>query len=505
MMNINFNSRKINSYSVDELFELCQTGVVTLEELKEYGLNEPLFLELYKRINDFREIKELDDWNSVKDSGIEKIEFFISKNNLSEGELYQLAHRRISFLKELSKLEDEIKKIMRWLESRELYFTIDSLRELENNLKNILPLSNPQEKKRIERDLNDLERLLCSLKEIFCILKPEYKRMICPAPNRQEREDFNYMPSYTSLNQESYSVRNKPSYMPRRIFDSFNLNIFKKKETVGNSAVFAPAEIAKGDDMFVQVYIYKDEETDDVIIDSRTSDENATQRSYKPLNLPIKTGDKISVRLDMHGLSVEGNNTKSVIWQNKYTKCSFFVHVPINYGKIKVKGDVYLSVNGMELGQMSFFSTIERRTDLFHSALVEAKIYEKVFISYSHKDDHIAKVIAEAYKALGTVKYFYDRHTLSPGDFFEKEIFDFIDQSDLFILCWSKNAETSEWVTKERVRAYYRAVDSPPQLKIYPINICPQAAPPSDLAGIIHFEDYDKLIDLSQNQDEIEG
>jgi hypothetical protein len=41
-----------------------------------------------------------------------------------------------------------------------------------------------------------------------------------------------------------------------------------------------------------------------------------------------------------------------------------------------------------------------------------------ISLSYSHKDDATVKSIAEAYKALGTVDYFYDRHTLSPGDFF---------------------------------------------------------------------------------------
>jgi hypothetical protein len=239
-----------------------------------------------------------------------------------------------------------------------------------------------------------------------------------------------------------------------------------------------------------------------VVVDSRMSDKDAVQRSYTPLNFPIKIGDKISVRVDMHGLSVEGDTTKSVIWQNKYTKCSFFVYVPINYDKNKVKGDVYLSVNGLDLGQMCFFTSIERVKGFVRYAKVEAKIYEKVFISYSHKDDATVKSIAEAYRALGTVDYFYDRHALSPGELFEKKIFEYIDQCDLFVLCWSKNAEESEWVKKERVRAFYRAIDNPPKLKLYPINIRPFAAPPSDLAEIIHFEDYDKLI-ASDNKEQM--
>ena len=121
-----------------------------------------------------------------------------------------------------------------------------------------------------------------------------------------------------------------------------------------------------------------------------------------------------------------------------------------------------------------------------------------ISLSYSHKDDATVKSIAEAYKALGTVDYFYDRHTLSPGNFFEKEIYEYIDQCNLFVLCWSKNAEESEWVKKERFRAFNRATHEPPMLKLYPINIPPYVSPPADLAGILHFNDYDELIAIDK-------
>lgn len=57
--------------------------------------------------------------------------------------------------------------------------------------------------------------------------------------------------------------------------------------------------------------------------------------------------------------------------------------------------------------------------------------------------------MALAYKAQG-VDYFFDRDKLNPGDVYEEKIFDYIDNSDLFILCWSKNAEKSEYVAKEK-------------------------------------------------------
>ena len=480
-----FSPRKVNLYSLDELFEFCETGLITLEELENAGLNERTLFDLKFRIQRFREVKENDDWNSVKDSHIEEIVKYYHKYK-DEANYVSNAFYRLKFIEEQHHVESEI--------SFTKEMCLDKLNESKKALEQIADKLKNQfsHYSLVERKISEIERIIYALDDVMHDLTRlnEYGSPSLYSLNMMRERPNRYTPNTP-----------KESYTPKRILDSFNWNIFKKK-TLCNSAVFAPAEIAEGDDLFVQVYIYKDEDTDEVIIDSRMSDKDTTQRSYTPLNFPIKKGDKISIRLDMHGLSIEGDNTKSVIWQNKYTKCSFFVYVPINYYKSKVKGDVYLSVNGLELGQMSFFSTIGNRGSAC-SAQVETKVYKKVFISYSHKDDATVKSIAEAYKALGTVDYFYDRHTLSPGDFFEKEIYEYIDQCDLFVLCWSKNAEDSEWVKKERVRAFNRAIDSPPRLKLYPINIRPYAAPPSDMAGKIHFEDYDKIIDLPENQEEL--
>ena len=320
-----------------------------------------------------------------------------------------------------------------------------------------------------------------------------------------------YSPSNKSSSSNASNVSrevnhniNNTTFLPRKSNSIIGrglksiVNLFREKncleKSLCNSAVFAPAKIAKGDDLNVQVYIYEDYETQKVVIDAKMSDSTAVRRSYIPLNFPVNRGDKITIELKMHGLSVEGDNIKNIYWQNKFTKCNFFAYIPINYSKHKVIGDVYISVNGMELGQMSFFSEIATNTDKSISSEVLAKPYKKVLISYSHKDDNTVKAIADAYKALGIVDYFYDRHSLSPGEIYEKKIFRFIDNCDLFILCWSKNAENSEWVRKERERAFYAALDVPPRLRLYPINIFPYASPPSDMIGSFHFEDYDKLI-----------
>jgi len=323
-----FNPRKVNSYSLDELFELCETGVVTLEELETTDLHMSIFDELEKRIQKFRKVKELDDWNSVKDSGIEELTKFVSKNQ-SPSKYIHDADVRIRFLRELDFVKKDIEKEIENKEYPILGEAYEGFLRIEERLKELLYNSSSEERKLIQTKLDELHQILALLKDIFRIINPRRNELYSIVPHHERTVNYCIVKDTTDW----LDLLSPASYTPPRLSESFSWSFFNKGKTLCNSAVFAPASIAKGDDLFVQVYIYKDEETDKVIIDSKMSDEDTTQRSYTPLNFPIKKGDKISIRLDMHGLSVEGDSTKSIIWQNKYTKCSFFVYVPINYDK----------------------------------------------------------------------------------------------------------------------------------------------------------------------------
>ena len=102
------------------------------------------------------------------------------------------------------------------------------------------------------------------------------------------------------------------------------------------------------------------------------------------------------------------------------------------------------------------------------------------------------KYLAEAYKAQG-VDYFFDRHYLKAGDVYPLKIQQYIDSADLFILCWSKNAAESDYVTLERNRAmshaYPQVTMDKASITIHPISIKPRAAFPQDMDSIYNFEE----------------
>ena len=298
--------------------------------------------------------------------------------------------------------------------------------------------------------------------------------------------------NYSSKKCESYipevSLSEVLRFAPIRYFFPKRISLGGRANTV-YSSVFAPAEIARGDDMMVQVYVYKDGERDQVILEAIKSDETASERKYIPLNFKLKVGDKVDVNLNIVGASID-RSVKSFVWQGKYTCCAFCAHVPIDFNRKKLFGEVFLTVNGATLGELMFTTAITNVPGKCGTASVVSRFFDKVFISYAHDDADTVKHYAKAYE-LGDVECFFDNRTLNPGDVYDEKILDNIRTSNLFLLFWSKNAAASDYVRKEyqyaMQLAYPQMEPELATLSIRPLSIEPHAELPEDLREIYHF------------------
>ena len=155
--------------------------------------------------------------------------------------------------------------------------------------------------------------------------------------------------------------------------------------------------------------------------------------------------------------------------------------------------EVNLSLNNVPIGEMLFNVKIGEVEDTT-PAEFGSREYNKIFISYSHDDVAKVKYIANAYRLEGK-EYFFDRHYLKSGDVYPEEIKNFINTSDLFILCWSANASKSEYVRKELSQALNLAYPKiqpreKARLTIRPISIDPRADPPDEMKDIYNFEEF---------------
>lgn len=258
------------------------------------------------------------------------------------------------------------------------------------------------------------------------------------------------------------------------------------------SSVFAPAEIKRGSHFVVQVYLHLIEETEKVMSLAIESDKNSERRDYIPLLTKLKRNDKVDIELNIYGENILYNERKQLVWQGSFTKCSFDYLVPNSLEVEELSCEVNLFINGNIAGDMRFLTAILDTQPTMLNPQVIARTFNKIFISYAHQDIEQVKHIALAYKAQGA-DYFFDKDKLSAGDIYEEEIFRYIDNADLFILCWSANAARSEYVWKETehalMRAYPQLSRQEATLKIYPISIKPRAAYPQNMIDIYNFEE----------------
>lgn len=256
------------------------------------------------------------------------------------------------------------------------------------------------------------------------------------------------------------------------------------------SSIFAPAEVKRKSHMQIQVYLHLYEETERIISLAKESDKNAERRDYIPLSLKLRRGDKVDVELNIYGESRLMSERKSIIWQGSFTKCSFDYFVPKNIDVDELSCEANLFVNGVMIGEMRFITQIVEIPRTLNPEILSHR-FNRIFISYAHQDASKIRLIALAYKAQG-VDYFYDRDSLKPGDVYGEKIFDYIDKSDLFVLCWSKNAAVSDYVAKEKghalLRAYPQLSHKDATLKICPVSIEPRAELPSDMKEVYNFE-----------------
>lgn len=307
---------------------------------------------------------------------------------------------------------------------------------------------------------------------------------------------------------QSFSPKTQPQKMQARYMGSTQDDFFgklkkmifgkEKKQEYNNklqkvhSSIFAPSEIKRNDYMMVQVFLYKEGDERYVACKANEVDPDAECKNYTPLSVGLKEGDKVKISLLVPNKDIQVEDpVQEITWQGRITDCQFAMYISNEFNASTILATVVLSVNGAPVGRMMFKTKVVDNPRKLHTEIV-SKSFHKIFISYSHKDESRVKYLAEAYKAQG-VDYFFDRHYLKAGDVYPLKIQQYIDSADLFILCWSKNAAESDYVTLERNRAmshaYPQVTMDKASITIHPISIEPRAAFPQDMDSIYNFEE----------------
>ena len=244
--------------------------------------------------------------------------------------------------------------------------------------------------------------------------------------------------------------------------------------------------------MLVQVFLHTASNKGKVQIIASQADKNAERRGYTPLSCKMKKGDKADIEINIYDKKLIKSERKSIVWSGEFTQCSFrhFIDEDLEADNLYCEVNVY--VNGVPVGCTSFLTDIVAHEVQNIYAKPDATRFEKIFVSYSHQDYDRVKYLVQGFRAQG-IDYFFDRHNLRSGDVYSERIFEYIDKADLFMLCWSANAQKSEYVKTEIERAlshvYPQVARDSETLKIRPISIEPRADFPPSMRDIYHFEE----------------
>ena len=187
--------------------------------------------------------------------------------------------------------------------------------------------------------------------------------------------------------------------------------------------------------------------------------------------------------------------SQSLIWRGKPASVQFAITVPENFKPRDIICTIVVSESSIPIGHLKFTFKI---VSAGSSAAMDSQPvpvgnlirYQQAFISYASADRVEVLKRVQMLNA-SKVKFFQDLLTLEPGDPWKKFIYQYIDQSDVFFLFWSKAASKSHWVGKEIAYARKRQAENAAAApEIVPILIegPPPAKPPKQLS-FLHFND----------------
>lgn len=255
--------------------------------------------------------------------------------------------------------------------------------------------------------------------------------------------------------------------------------------------VFAPPAAAPRQAVRVQIFAHPPGEGASAA-NTATDPKPATIRSgFRRLEIDVERGAELRFRLEMPHLAVN-NRVQSFLWAGSPGVAQFDVTVPGEAAGATVNGTVRVDLDTVPIGLIKFKLDIlaiglspppsEPRGDVAYP-------FRKAFISYATSDR--ADVLKRV-PMLTQLQIDFFREVLNaePRERWEKQLYHYIDECDLFLLFWSPAASRSDWVLKEVRYALDRAEkDAFGRPEIRPVIMPgPPVDPPSDLKGL-HFDD----------------
>ncbi len=267
-----------------------------------------------------------------------------------------------------------------------------------------------------------------------------------------------------------------------------------KKEDSGDQvdcSIYAPPTAQKGDDVFVQVWLHLPQLSQKVHAFATEFDEEASQRAFQSLKVPLEKGEELSLVLEAKGIEID-EKVQHINWNGDVQSAQFIASVPEDFQKNKTIFTLRVFKGEIPVGHIKFILKITSQTVESEPQPLgnEARRYKKAFVSYSSQDRNEVLKRVQMLDKVG-IEFFQDVLSLNPGERWEQKLYENIDDADVFFLFWSSAAKKSKWVLQEleyAIKQKQGNEENPPFIKPVPIEGPPIVKPPEQL-GHMHFND----------------
>lgn len=160
---------------------------------------------------------------------------------------------------------------------------------------------------------------------------------------------------------------------------------------------------------------------------------------------------------------------------------------------VEVEANVVKADNSISAARIMGQPAIQNPLAAAKLARQTARIYQKIFISYSRQDTQVVEAYRQAQLALGN-EVFMDTYSIRSGENWRAALAEAIDSADIFQLFWSENAITSENIRDEwRYAIIYRCPDTRCDSFIRPIFWKKPVPPPPPELSHLNFR-YIELV-----------
>jgi division protein CdvB (Snf7/Vps24/ESCRT-III family) len=263
----------------------------------------------------------------------------------------------------------------------------------------------------------------------------------------------------------------------------------------------APQNVQRGEKFTARFVSYiKEMETTVRLILMNLSARSKTHLGLKKVNWAVGT----EVEIKLYGDYVKIDRpTQRFVWDGEYNLIDFDAEVLQNApNEITIlKFDVL--INEFVVAMLRLDLSINEKSSSKELVTVNAESARTAFASYASEDKLRVLDRVDAVKISAGLDVFTDCLSLHPGENWKKRIEHEIDQRELFLLFWSKNAQHSKYVTWEWKTALLNKKKN--AMQIHPLQPIFDAPPPKELNDI-HFGSVGMLARKAYEESEkIEG